>query len=303
MSPPLISIVLPFFNAARFLPETLESVFTQTFTDWELILVDDGSSDASSAMARECAAQSRAGGRPQSSEVLYVEHDGHVNRGTGPSRKAGIERASGEWIALLDADDVWRPEKLARQIAAAQAHPSAELIFGRPEYWQSWSGGADRVPERDELGGLYEPPQLLLATILGNMIPPSPSDVLVRRELWRRVGGFEDEFPRMYEDQVFFAKCMAAAAAFVASETWTRYRLHPGSMESSAANKADFAYGERQRFLSWLVRTFSDHPSPQVRAAVRRLSWPARNPRLHNLLWRTRRAFARTRGESPPHTR
>jgi glycosyltransferase involved in cell wall biosynthesis len=292
MSAPLISIVLPFFNAAQFLPETLGSVFAQTFTSWELILVDDGSSDASTTVAHECAARS-------DKQLFYLEHDCHANRGTGPSRNAGIARARGEWIALLDADDVWLPEKLSRQMAGARAHPSAELIFGRAEYWQSWCGGIDQVPEREDLGGLYEPPRLLLATILGDTMPPPPSDVLVRRELWQRVGGFEDAFPRMYEDQVFVAKCMAMATAYVARETWTRYRRHAESMESSAAGDTDFAYQERQRFLSWVVRTFSDHPDPHVCAAVRRLTWPARNPRLHNFLWRTRRALARTRGESP----
>lgn len=293
MSAPLISIVLPFYNAARFLPETLESVFAQTFTDWELILVDDGSADAGTAMARDCASH------PQAREVFYLEHAGHANRGTGPSRNAGIERARGEWIALLDADDLWMPEKLVRQIAAARTHPSAELIFGRAEYWHSWSGGTDTVPEREDLGGLYEQPQLLLATILGNRMPPPPSDVLVRRELWQRTGGFEDAFPAMYEDQVFLAKCIAAARAYVAPETWTRYRRHAASMESSASQDADFAYRERLRFIAWLVQAFSDHPDSDVRAAVRRLSWPARNPRVHEVLWRTRRAIKRTRGESP----
>jgi glycosyltransferase involved in cell wall biosynthesis len=283
-----VSIVISFFNAERFLRETLDSVFAQRFTDWELVLVDDGSSDAGTEIASQTAHSN-----PQ--RVLYIDHAVHSNIGLGPSRDVGIQHARGEWIALLDADDLWLPNKLERQFAIANERPRAELIFGRPQYWRSWNGGEDDIREFGALNGLYEPPELLLATILGAASPPPPSDVMFRRDLWQRVEGFERDFPAMYEDQVFLAKCMSVAPAYVAAETWTRYRRHNASMEAAAASNAAFAYGERMRFLRWLDETFAAHDDPRVRNAVRKLTWPVRRRIIHRLLWRTRKSLSRAR--------
>ena len=100
---PLVSIITPVYNAARCLPETLASVQAQIFTDWEHILVDDGSKDCSIALMK---AASR-----QDPRIRLL----HTPRNSGPSvaRNMGIQAASGRFIAFLDADDLWRPEKLA----------------------------------------------------------------------------------------------------------------------------------------------------------------------------------------------
>jgi glycosyltransferase involved in cell wall biosynthesis len=286
VSAPTVSIVLPFFNAEHFLHETLDSVFAQTFTNWELLLVDDGSTDASTDIARQCERQ-----RPD--RVFYLEHAAHANRGLAESRNFGIASGRADWIALLDADDVWRPEKLERQLELARRYPSAQLVFGRAEYWHSWNGGADAVPDVQSLSGLYHAPRLMLLTILGDIAPPPPSDVLVRRRLWQQVGGFEPDVPALYEDQVYLAKCFATASAYVANETWTRYRRHEASMEARAGSIPDAAYSDRIRFLRWLDSTFSYHQDATLRATVKRFTWPARNPHLHRTLWRARRALHR----------
>jgi glycosyltransferase involved in cell wall biosynthesis len=285
MSAPLVSIVLPFLDAERFLPEALASVFAQSYRGWELILVDDGSIDRSTTIAKQAASAS-----PE--RVVYAEHEGHRNAGLPASRNMGTERARGRWIAMLDSDDVWLAQKLERQLAVAEDQPTAELIFGRAEYW---SGGedaeSDGVPEFEALSGLYDPPQLLLETILGHWMPPPPSDIMFTRDLWQRVGEFEPRLPAVYEDQVFLAKCMAAAAAYVATETWTRYRRHVESLEATVAADSELAYAERMRFVRWLCERFAAHPDPFVRAAVAKLSWPVQHPGLHKALSRTRRTL------------
>ena len=143
---PLVSVVMPFLDGIRFLPEAIDSVVTQTYPEWELLLVDDGSTDGSSALARDYAR-----GRPD--RIRYLEHAGHANRGKSTSRNLGIAEARGELLAFLDADDIFLPDKLARQVDLLHQHADAVMVYGNTEYWVSWN--PDRpVLQRDRLGRL-----------------------------------------------------------------------------------------------------------------------------------------------------
>src|SRR5215469_15347588 len=97
---PLVSIVVIFCNASCFLREAIDSIFAQTYNNWELLLVDDGSSDGSTAIAYRCSERHRR-------RVRYLQHSGHANRGMSASRNLGIRNARGAYIAFLDADDAW----------------------------------------------------------------------------------------------------------------------------------------------------------------------------------------------------
>src|SRR5688500_5862580 len=130
---PLISAIIIFLDARRFLAEAVESVLAQTRGDWELLLCDDGSADGSTEIARDYAA--RHPGR-----IRYLEHPGHANRGMSATRNLGVRHARGELIALLDADDVWLPDKLAEQVPLLRAHPEAAMLFGRTHVWYGWTG-------------------------------------------------------------------------------------------------------------------------------------------------------------------
>jgi len=177
---PLVSVVAIFLNAERFLDEAVRSVIAQTYPQWELLLVDDGSTDGSSAIARAWAER-------EPRRVRYLEHPGHQNRGMSESRNLGLQHARGEYLAMLDADDVWLPEKLARQVAILEANPAAALLFGAPLYWFGWTGQAeDRARDyvidlKLPLDRVHEPPALLLSFLQGTAPPPCPSDVLLRR--------------------------------------------------------------------------------------------------------------------------
>jgi glycosyltransferase involved in cell wall biosynthesis len=203
---PMVSIIMIFLNADRFMREAIESVVTQTFDDWELLLVDDGSSDGSTALAGEYQARFP-------SRVRYLEHPGHRNRGMSASRNLGVAEARGRLIAFLDADDVWLPDKLRRQVALLEAQPEAALLYGGTLYWYGWTGRAedlarDRVPSAG-IGAdrLYRPPALAtLLYPLGEGTAPSMSNLMCRRSLIDEVGGFEESFQGFYEDQAFLAK-------------------------------------------------------------------------------------------------
>ena len=235
MSPPVVSIVTIFFNAARFLEDAVASVFAQTYERWELLLVDDGSTDGSSEIGRALAAR-------HLDRVRYLEHPDHANRGMSASRNLGIRHGRGDSVALLDADDVWEPEKLTRQVAMLEAHPDVDLIYGAPLYWFSWTGDAEDV-RRDwspdlpvPAGTVASSPELALAWYpLGSGSAPCPSDLLFRRSLVDRVGGFEEAFHgiyALYEDQAFLAKVYLNARVLVSGERWLRYRQHANSCVS-----------------------------------------------------------------------
>src|SRR5687767_202156 len=117
---PLVSTVMIFFNEEKFLPEAIESVFAQTYDNWELLLVDDGSTDGSTQIALRHAEQC-----PE--KVRYLQHGEHRNRGASAARNLGISNAKGEFIALLDADDVWLPHKLDQQVEILTSQPEAAM--------------------------------------------------------------------------------------------------------------------------------------------------------------------------------
>src|SRR5919109_771721 len=123
---PEVSVVVIFKDAEDFLAEAIESVCAQTFPAWELLLVDDGSTDASTAIARGHAEQ-------DSGRVRYFEHPGHVNLGMSATRNLGVSRARGELVTFLDADDVLVPTALEEAVAILRAHPRVGMVYGQVE--------------------------------------------------------------------------------------------------------------------------------------------------------------------------
>jgi glycosyltransferase involved in cell wall biosynthesis len=246
---PLVSVVVIFLDAERFLEEAIQSAMGQSYPSWELLLVDDGSSDGSSAIARRYA--EREPGR-----VRYLEHPGHSNQGMSASRNLGLRNASGKYLALLDADDVWLPAKLHDQVAILEAFPQVALLFGAPLYWFGWTGRPEDSA-RDYIIDLklpaervYAPPSLLLSFLQGTAPPPCPSDVLVRRETAVSVGGFEARFTGMYEDQAFFSKLLLRSSAFASRQTWDQYRQHPDSCYA-VAKATGRRENARRYYLTW----------------------------------------------------
>src|SRR5215216_3945677 len=128
----LVSCIVTFLNTEGFLGEAIESVLAQTHENLELVLVDDGSTDGSTKVARRYAERF-----PE--KVRYLEHEGHENRGAAASRNLGLRQARGEYIALLDADDVWLPNKLQEQVAILDSHPEVGMVYGLSQYWHSWT--------------------------------------------------------------------------------------------------------------------------------------------------------------------
>ena len=270
---PLVSVVTIYRDAERFLAEAVESVVAQSFPDWELLLVDDGSSDGGPEIAAGYA--ERLPGR-----VRSLAHPGGAHRGMSATRNVGVDAATGELVAFLDADDVWRPGRLASAVDALAAHPRAVAAVAPAEYWYSWSGLAEDA-DRDfvqawpiALDRLAAPPELLDMYLADEW--HTLCDVVVRRQAFLAVGGYEAAFPGMYEDQVFHAKLILSGPIWVAASTGYRYRQHPDSCtsRSSSTGLSDVA---RERFRDWLEAHLDARGLglPETRRLLRRPVGPA----------------------------
>ena len=286
---PDVSVIVPFLNAARFLEETIQSVLSQSYLAWELLLIDDGSTDGSTEIARRYT----LGG---SGRIFYLEHPGHENRGLSATRNLAVRQARGKFLALLDADDVWLPNKLQEQVALLEAHPDAGMLYGNSLFWHSWTGEPHDA-NRDYLPPLGVPldtlsawPQVLTRYLERTAAVPCPCSVLARKDVVMRVGGFEESVPAVIEDQAFYAKMLVAAPVYVASRVWDKYRIHSDSL-GAAAERSGGVRESRLAYLDWLERYLRDRglAGGRVWRALRIDRWRCRNPRLDRNLDRLRR--------------
>lgn len=296
---PLVSVVMIFLSAEKFITEAIDSIMAQTYGNWELLLVDDGSRDASTRVARRYVDQLPG-------KVRYLEHDGHQNLGMSASRNLGIQQARGEFIAFLDADDVWLPRKLEQQVTVLCSQPRAAMIYGPTFEWHGWTGGR-RDRDRDHLQDLgvamdtlLEPPQVVAAVLRNEARSPRTCSVLLRREAINAVNGFETRFRGLYEDQAFFTKLCLRFPVFVIPQCYDKYRQHVDGC-CNAAVKAGTYKPARLSYLNWLagyvkqsaIKGDDVWAMVDVKAALEQERWPLRHPWLHWMKGRIR-DFRRT---------
>jgi glycosyltransferase involved in cell wall biosynthesis len=278
--PPRVSVISIFYNAEPYFAEAIDSVLRQDCDDFELILVDDGSTDGSSALA-----SSRTSRDPE--RIRYMEHPGHQNRGMSASRNRGLSEARGEFVAFIDADDRWASNKLSEQLRLLDEHPEVDAVCGAVNYWSSWGGGEDRLQPTGHIQNRPVPPPNAALRLypLGSAAPPCPSDLLLRKSIVAEVGGFEDTFTgalQAYEDQAFLAKIYLAGTMYFASRHWLDYRVHAEGFGERV--RRDGKYDEvRRHFLEWYLLYLEGKPADltgAIRAKVERALFPYRHPRL-----------------------
>ncbi len=171
---PLVSVIIPTYNRAALVVEAVASVLAQSFRDFELLVVDDGSTDGTPAALEAFAGRLTVLRQP-------------ARRGVSAARNQGIKAARGEWLAFLDSDDLWRPEKLARQVAYHAAHP--ELRLGQTE--ETWVRRGVRVnqpPSHRKVGG-----NIFLRSLERCMV--SPAAVMLHRRVLEAYGAFDEDLP------------------------------------------------------------------------------------------------------------
>lgn len=248
MGGPRVSVIMPFLDAQAHLAEAIGSVIGQTFVDWELLLVDDGSTDDSPRIAHEFAA------REARIRLLPPDPD---RRGAAAARNRGIAAAQGEYVAFLDSDDLYEPGKLAHDVAALDEDGEAAWVYGATRWFYEGEGKRDTVERLGvRLDRRYPPPVLLNRIILeerGDI--PCTCGVTIRRSALDAVGGFEERFA-LYEDQSLWVKLLLRYPVRVLSGCNARYRQHPASTSSAATASGVYSqtagHPARDAFLAWV---------------------------------------------------
>lgn len=229
-----ISIVMPCHNAAVHLPASVGSVLAQTFGDWELIAVDDGSTDGTLAWLR-------------AQTDKRIRTLAQANRGVSSARNAGLAEAGGTWVAFLDADDTWAAGFLEKMLAALQAHPEAALAYcGWQNVGLPGGRGEPFVPPDYENAAKAE-------TLFAGCRWPVHA-ALVRREAVLAAGGFDAELKNA-EDYALWLRAATAAPIVRVPEVLAFYHFHGGTQASS--NRARAALQQLRAQQDYL----DDHPA------------------------------------------
>jgi glycosyltransferase involved in cell wall biosynthesis len=198
----LVSTIIPAFNAEKYLRESVDSALSQNYHEQEVIVVDDGSTDSTPLILAEYGNKIRVVRQP--------------NKGSPAACNKGVEVARGSWISFLDADDIWLPDKLSKQLQVCgrtDISHTDSLVFG-----DSVAGEIRR--------STFEPPysgMVLKELLVRNFI--SKSTVLMRRDLYRQYGGFDESYTGV-EDWPFWIKICARHELGYLPEALVRYRVH-----------------------------------------------------------------------------
>ncbi len=209
---PKVSVVIPAYNAMAYLPETLESVFRQTFTDFEVLIINDGSSDHIVQWVAQIT----------DPRVKLISQE---NQGLPGARNTGIAYARGEYVAFVDADDLWQPTKIERQVRCLEDKPEVGLVYTWTALIDEQSNPTGRVYAFDAEGNVWE--QLLVGDPISN-----GSSCMVRRSCFETVGVFDRSLTSA-EDYDMWLRIAARYPFAVVREPLTLYRQHFSSVSKN----------------------------------------------------------------------
>jgi teichuronic acid biosynthesis glycosyltransferase TuaG len=243
--PPLVSVIVPAYNAAMLIGEALQSIQQQSYSHWQVIVVEDGTQDGTEQIVQAFAQVVGA------SKVHYLRHC--ANQGLSTARNTGIAAAKGEYIALLDHDDRWHPQHLAKLVDVLE-RTAADVGYAAAEFFEFSS---------HEVLGFHGPqatewesfPHSLLNR---NYIPVS--SVVMRRQVPTQIGGFDVTLKRV-EDLDYWLRCIEAGLKFAyVPEITNGYRQ--GNPQAMTANKGDI--------LEWHARVLRKHAHLQLVSSTQR---------------------------------
>ena len=238
---PLVTVVIPTYNRASFLREAIDSVLEQTFRSFELIVVDDGSTDGTGDLLRSYGSRLRS---------IYQE-----NRGPSAARNAGIRAARGEWLAFLDSDDYWLPEKLAKQVAFVRENPHVRICYTE-EIWYRRGRRVNPAKKHRKYSGWIFQRMLPLCIV-------SPSSVMIHRKVLDEVGMFDEELPAC-EDYDLWLRIGARYPIYLIPEPLIVKRNGHEGQQSQR-----FWGMDRFRIRALVKLLQQESLSPEDRAAVR----------------------------------
>jgi glycosyltransferase involved in cell wall biosynthesis len=205
---PRVSAIIPTYNRKAFVLEAVDSVLAQTYRDYELIVVDDGSADGTGEVLKQYGEQ-----------LLYTIQ---ANKGISAARNHGLEIAHGEFIAFLDSDDLWLPEKLQQQVAFMDEHPQAQICY-TDEIWIRRGVRVNPRKKHAKYSGEIYPHCLPLCII-------SPSSALMRRGLFEQVGAFDPQLPVCEDYDLWLRVAARFPVFFIPHRLIVKRGGHPGQL-------------------------------------------------------------------------
>ena len=205
---PTVSVIVPTYNTLAYLPEAIDSILNQTFEDFEILLVNDGSTDGTEQWAKTL----------DDSRVHYIYQQ---NQGLSAARNTGIRLAQGKYIAFLDADDSWDATKLAKQVAYLIAYPQVGMVHAWVSFMDAEGVSTGRIWKTQAQGWVL--PQLLHRNDVAVL------SVLVRRECFEQIGEFDTQLKSL-EDWEIWLRLAAKYPIGILQEPLAQYRQLPGSM-------------------------------------------------------------------------
>ena len=206
---PKVSVVIPAYNAMDYLPASLDSVFTQTFKDYEIIVVDDGSQDEIKAWAAQI----------QDPRFRLVSQ---INRGLAGARNTGIKESRGQYLAFLDADDCWHETKLQKQVKVLDNNPHVGLVYCWMRLVDPSGISTGRFVKNCLSGMVWK--DLLIKNCVG-----SGSTPMIRQACFEKVGDFDEKLGSYMEDRDMWLRIAPHYEFEVVQETLVDYRQHPSS--------------------------------------------------------------------------
>jgi glycosyltransferase involved in cell wall biosynthesis len=207
-----VSVLIPTYNRAGVLKRAIDSVLSQTYEELECIVIDDASTDETSRLLKSYSDQ----------RLKVVKHE--KNWGVSKARNSGFEVSKGEWVALLDSDDEWLPERLERQLAFAKERPEIPLIHGE----ELWVRNGKRVnPKKihQKSGGNIFKRCLHLCLI-------SPSATIMKRSLYEEMGGFREDYPVCEDYELWLRVTARYEVGFIPDPIITKYGGHDDQLSS-----------------------------------------------------------------------
>lgn len=225
---PKVSVIIPAYNAEAFLSEAIESVLAQSFQDFEVIVIDDGSTDDSARIANSF------GGN-----VFCLSQE---NRGLAAARNRGIAESKGELIALLDADDYWLAEKLEKQVELLERESEAVACFTLTENFNDQGETLETSVEPDYA-------DIVEALLLYSCIIGPPSSVMIKRSALNKIGDFDMNFSQCADWDMWLRLAELGKVVYV-NKPLVRYRIHPTNMSKNTPLLESDTFGVLDKFFS-----------------------------------------------------
>ena len=220
--PPLVSVIIPAYNAAAHVGGALESVFAQTFKDYEVIVVNDGSPDTPS-LERALA--------PYAGRLVYVEQE---NRGPSGARNTAIRAARGRYVALLDSDDAWLPEFLAEQVRMFEADPHLDLVYADAELF------GDSTPAgKTFMEGAPSRGPVTFESLLRYETSVITSGTVARRQALLDAGLFDEDFIRCEDFDLWIRLAHRGGRIAYQRRVLARHRAHAESLAADAVKMVE----------------------------------------------------------------